>query len=287
MDYRSGGYVRLYRRLLQNPIWTQLSPAVFKVMMGFLIKANWEPKSWYDGQDLIEIPRGSFVTSYGKMAGFCHLSVKQTRAAFKHLEGTRFAAYTRASRWTMVTVLNYDCYQASVNDEGTDEGMQADIPRAGRRATTKDFKKKELTICAFPDEPLPGFPSVDDPPFGNLDGEDLQDGIDTDHQGQVRQKGLGYLQVQQETWFAEWWSQYWLRKAKKPAREAFQKRVKTEARFRQVMAATRAQAPEMLQRQSAHRPHGASWLNQERWEDEPESVKEVAGANDDYPELTA
>jgi hypothetical protein len=70
----------------------------------------------------------------------------------------------------------------------------------------------------------------------------------------------------------EWWTEYWLRKAKKPAREAFAKRVTTEERFLQVMTATRAQRAEMLSKEPVKRPHAATWLNQERWEDEPDAV---------------
>jgi hypothetical protein len=76
------------------------------------------------------------------------------------------------------------------------------------------------------------------------------------------------LDPQQEIWFNEWWGAYWLHKAKKPARAAFGGRVRTEEAFQRVMAAIQAQSPEMLNREPQHRPHGATWLNQERWEDE-------------------
>jgi hypothetical protein len=73
---------------------------------------------------------------------------------------------------------------------------------------------------------------------------------------------------EQEGWFTGWWAEYWLHKARKAARQAFAKQVRTAARFQQVMAATQAQKPEMLTRESSKRPHGATWLNGERWEDE-------------------
>ncbi len=76
------------------------------------------------------------------------------------------------------------------------------------------------------------------------------------------------LTPQQEIWFTSWWSEYWLRKAKKAAREAFRKHVTSEERFNAVMAATRAQSPDMLSREPSKRPHGATWLNGERWNDE-------------------
>jgi hypothetical protein len=68
--------------------------------------------------------------------------------------------------------------------------------------------------------------------------------------------------------FSEWWATYWLKVAKKTALDAFKKKVKTQAMFGRVMAATGEQSPEMLTREPGKRPHGATWLNAERWEDE-------------------
>ena len=73
-------------------------------------------------------------------------------------------------------------------------------------------------------------------------------------------------------WFSQWWAIYWLKNAKKDARKAFAHHVKTEARFQRVMAATREQSPEMMSREPSKRPYGATWLNGERWEDEPAAV---------------
>jgi hypothetical protein len=96
--------------------------AVIKVMVAFVINANWTPKPWYDGSKLVEIPRGSFVTSYPKLAEFCQLSPKQVRSAFAHLKKLGFAAYQRAGTGTMVSVLDYDTYQPRRNEEGRLEG---------------------------------------------------------------------------------------------------------------------------------------------------------------------
>lgn len=95
------------------------------------------------------------------------------------------------------------------------------------------------------------------------------------------------LTVQQERWFDEWWGVYWLHKAKKPAMLAFKKHVRTEDRFRDVMNATKAQTAEMTRREPQHRPHGASWINAERWADEAagDTPARPAATSDDYPEL--
>jgi hypothetical protein len=85
---------------------------------------------------------------------------------------------------------------------------------------------------------------------------------------------------EQERWFEVWWSEYWLRKARKQALAAFKKHVRNEARFQTVMAATRAQRAEMLAREPRHRPYGATWLNAERWNDETHvPPQETAGGS--------
>jgi hypothetical protein len=66
----------------------------------------------------------------------------------------------------------------------------------------------------------------------------------------------------------EWWVEYCRRVSKKDARVAFGKHVRTAERFQQVMDATRSQRDAMLERPEDKRPHPATWLNGERWNDE-------------------
>lgn len=60
---------------------------------------------------------------------------------------------------------------------------------------------------------------------------------------------------------------YWRKVSRKTAEKVFYSKVKTLNRFEQVMLATKAQLPTMLAREPDHRPHGATWLNAERWND--------------------
>lgn len=70
-------------------------------------------------------------------------------------------------------------------------------------------------------------------------------------------------------WFETFWSAYWRKAARAVALKAFRRAVKTEQQFQEIMAAVEAQTPEMMRRAEQHRPHAASWLNGERWLDEP------------------
>ena len=139
------GYVRIYRKLTENPIWIQLAPSVLKVAIYFLLQANYKPSQWYDGRENVDIPAGSFVTSYASTAEACNLSVKQVRGAFTHLFRAQFAAYTRADRWTLVTVLNWASYQPSSDDQGIDQGTDEGFRRAGGGQQLKNIRSKEYT----------------------------------------------------------------------------------------------------------------------------------------------
>ncbi|MDR3739299.1 MAG: hypothetical protein P4L40_09800 [Terracidiphilus sp.] len=270
MPVADRSFVLVYRKLTENPVWTQLSPAVLKVMIAFLFRANWKPSSWYDGRAQVEIPRGSFITSYAKMAQFCHLSIKEIRGSFEHLERAGFAAYTRASKWTMVTILNYDTYQDLRNEQGTMEGTMSGGMRAQSGATIEQIKNKTNT-CSSDDEHVSAIPSIDEPPFETTEPGAL-------FPVPTKQKTTDGLTPQQEQWFTSWWSEYWRRVSRKDARRAFGKHVKNAARFEQVVTATRAQRPGMLERPAEKRPHGATWLDAERWNDEPAPAQQSQSA---------
>jgi hypothetical protein len=76
------------------------------------------------------------------------------------------------------------------------------------------------------------------------------------------------LKRQQAEWFGKWWDAYWRKTAKADAWKAFQRKVTSRELFDRVLAATETQCPAMLGRDPTKRPHGATWLNGERWEDE-------------------
>lgn len=168
----SAGFVKVFRKLLENPIWTQLAPAVGKVAIHFLLRANYKPSQWYDGTRTTEIPAGSFITSYHSMARECNISVQQTRDAFLHLARTQFATYRATHRWTMVTVLNWSTYQAGQDDENTLkntlENKRKNTPENRQGTPDKEVKKEEY----LPLSPKGGMNGVssnpDELPFATL-----------------------------------------------------------------------------------------------------------------------
>lgn len=163
-------------------------------------------------------------------------------------------------------------------------GESAEAPedfRENLRIHNRDITIQDNTeqLCASDDALLSDLPpalSIDDPPFESLERPALfpVTGESLDPQKERRE-----FRERQDQWFESWWEAYWLKKSRKRAREAFGRRVRTPERFQEIMTATRAQSAEMLSREPQHRPHGATWLNGERWADEAlEPAKAAAAA---------
>ncbi len=70
--------------------------------------------------------------------------------------------------------------------------------------------------------------------------------------------------------FEEFWSRYWRKTAKAAAAKTYRKI--DEATHLRILAALAHQESEYLGRTPDKRPHATTWLNQKRWEDEPDPV---------------
>lgn len=87
------------------------------------------------------MPRGSLVTSYNSLAKDTGLSVKNVRTALNHLETTGEVAVNRHSKFSVVTIKNYNVYQT----DGTVTGSQVAVNRqaTGSQPATIEESKKE------------------------------------------------------------------------------------------------------------------------------------------------
>lgn len=76
-------YVKISRKILDWEWYTDVNTKV--VFFHILLKANWK-NGRFQG---MEIPRGSFVTSYQSLAEETGLTVMNVRTAIKHLKLTQ------------------------------------------------------------------------------------------------------------------------------------------------------------------------------------------------------
>lgn len=126
------GYIKLWRKVDKNPVWTQLAPAVYKVFTGCLLRANWKEMTIYNGSEQVTVPRGAFLTSLQDLATYCNVTRDQARGAIDHLEGMEFVSTHRlrtggARLGLFVTIRNYEKYQVPSDSQNTVEARSGPI----------------------------------------------------------------------------------------------------------------------------------------------------------------
>lgn len=120
-----GGWIKIYRAFEDWQWWYDEKMVKFFIYLIFRAYS----KDCYVGERLIQ--RGSFVTSFQKMADECGFSVKQIRGMIEKLIRTNEVAKCSTPKFTIITINNYDKYQT----EGKAEGKQRASNRANEGQT--------------------------------------------------------------------------------------------------------------------------------------------------------
>ena len=146
------GFVTLHRKMFGPASWVRcVSDSDFRLLVTCVAMANWENRTWFDGQEMIEIARGSFITSVGNLTTELgpDATTKKVRGSLRRLSAALFLKLgtKQGKKFSVVTVLNYDRYQNKPEEEGTTEGEVR--AKSGRsegevRATTKQLNNTTI-----------------------------------------------------------------------------------------------------------------------------------------------
>jgi len=105
------GWIKMYRSILEWDWWSDHN--VTRLFLYFLVKANSVDKKWKG----TVIKRGSFVTGLTQISEETGLSIQQIRTAIEKLKSTDEITDQSTSQYRIITISNYDKYQASQDDE--------------------------------------------------------------------------------------------------------------------------------------------------------------------------
>lgn len=131
-----GGFIKLSRKLLTWEWYTDLNTKA--VFLHCLLMANWK-----DGRFKgYEVPRGSFVTGRKKLSEQLKISEQSVRTALSHLESTSEITIKRYAKFSIITVVKYDEYQA-VNQQINQE-LTNNQPSTNHQLTTiEEYKNNK------------------------------------------------------------------------------------------------------------------------------------------------
>lgn len=149
-----GGWIKLYRELLEKPIWFESTPEQKTILITLLLMANHEGRQWeWQGQQYYAGP-GQFVTSLAKIAEKAGpgISIKNVRTALARFEKYEFLANQSTKRNRLITINNWAFYQDKDYQGGKETGKEVakTWQRGGKDLATnknvrnKEYKNKEI-----------------------------------------------------------------------------------------------------------------------------------------------
>lgn len=104
---QEGNYIKVARSMLEWEWYLNINTKVLFLHM--LLKANWK-ECRFEGTT---VPRGSFVSSIGKLSEETGLTEREIRTAISHLKSTGEVTSKTTNKYTVFTVVKYDLYQQS------------------------------------------------------------------------------------------------------------------------------------------------------------------------------
>lgn len=121
------GWIKLYRCLLDDPVWQCSTPQQKVILVTLLLMANHTERKWqWQGQPYICRP-GQFITSLASIQKKCgkEISIRKIQLALIRFEKMEFLSKQTSSVNTLLTICNWERYQSM---EDTD--VKADVKEA-------------------------------------------------------------------------------------------------------------------------------------------------------------
>ena len=139
----NNGYIVLHRKI-RDWRWYR-TEYMFYFFTELLFMANYTERYWME----VKIPRGSFVTSLDNLSNELGLSVRQCRTALSRLEKTGEIITKSTSKYTTITITNYDTYQSSQGTKRQTNDKPTTNQRQQHNTGNKGNEIKEIHMVKF------------------------------------------------------------------------------------------------------------------------------------------
>jgi len=136
------GWLKLYRCLIEKPIWKLSTPAQKTILITLLCMVNHDAEEWeWKGKKYICKP-GQKITSLDKIRKECGkgVSIQNIRTAFVRFEKLEFLTYESTKESRLVTILNWELYQSCENNQ------QSNQQTGNKGVTTNKNDKNDKNI---------------------------------------------------------------------------------------------------------------------------------------------
>jgi len=136
----NSGWISLHRKIKKHWIWQD--SFYLKLWIDFLMRANHQDnKILFDGK-LIDIKKGSFVTSQLKLASEYKCSREKIRNFLKLLKNEKMITIKTTNKTTNINICNYEEYQETKPTDST-TGVPPGVPPEKHQKNTENNYNNE------------------------------------------------------------------------------------------------------------------------------------------------
>jgi len=147
------GWVKIYRKLLDNPIMQE--PELLQLFIYLILRANHADKPFFWNSETITVKRGSVITGRFEIAKTLKQNPNTIYKRMQKLEKLGFCNIKTNSKNSLVTLLKYDYYQGGLFNENVNRNNTV-TTREQQSNTNKNDKneknKKPKTLYSLPNE---------------------------------------------------------------------------------------------------------------------------------------
>lgn len=106
------GWISLYRKIQEHWLWTKRRKfSQFEAWISLLFKANFKDTKIMIGDNVVEIKKGSFITSEVKLAEEWKWDRSTVRKFLKTLEEQKMIQKNSTTKYTSISIEKWDLYQ--------------------------------------------------------------------------------------------------------------------------------------------------------------------------------
>ncbi|ERI92130.1 hypothetical protein HMPREF1982_02671 [Clostridiales bacterium oral taxon 876 str. F0540] len=120
------GWVKVFRTLLDKPIWLQSTPEQKTILITLLLMANHKDKEWEWNGDKFSVKPGQFITSLDGIVKKCGkgISIKNVRTGIDRFEKLEFLTNKSTKTGRLITIVNWGVYQNEDIESGIVTGKE-------------------------------------------------------------------------------------------------------------------------------------------------------------------
>ena len=127
MSNTGGGWLKLYRDLIDKPIWLNSTLEQRVILITLLCMANFAPKKWEHNGETFDLQAGQFITSLPSLVSKCNskeITTQKVRTALKRFEKLGFLTDKSTNKNRLITIVNWAMYQDFDNEDNKQDNSQ-------------------------------------------------------------------------------------------------------------------------------------------------------------------